>query len=74
MKTFTRGIAKTATVGDLYGQNILDAISKIKQQAFKNYERLNGPTMMTGITDVQLGIDGLITDLTAVYKKYQEVE
>ena len=71
MKTFTRGTAKTATIGDLYGQNILDVISKTRRQAFENYERLNGPTMYITADDVQLGIDGLITDLTAIYKKYQ---
>ena len=71
MKTFTRGKAKTATIGDLYGRNILDVISKTRRQAFENYERLNGPTMLSMTDDAQLGIDGLITDLTAIYKKYQ---
>lgn len=72
MKTFARGKAKTETVCDLYGQNILDAISKIRQEAFGNYERLHGATMMTNTTDEQLGIFDIVEDLTAVYKKYQE--
>jgi hypothetical protein len=72
MKTFTRGKAKTASVSDLYGQYITDAISKIREQAFENYERLNGPAMMTKTTDAQLGIDGMVKDLMVVCKKYQE--
>lgn len=72
MKTFTRGKVKTVTMCALYGQNILDAISKIRQQAFENYERLNGPTMITNTTDAQLGINDIVVDLTAVYKKYRE--
>ena len=70
MKTFTRGKAKTPTICDLYGRNILDAISKTRRQAFENYERLNGPTMYI-TDDAKVGIDGLITDLMAIYKKYQ---
>lgn len=74
MMTFRKGKAKTPTLCDLYGQNILDAISKIKQQAFENYESTNGPSMMNKTTDAQLGIDNVVLDLMEIYKKYQEVK
>jgi hypothetical protein len=63
---FKRGQAKTPTAYDLYGQHILDAISKIRKDAFENYERINGPTRMSDISDARLGIESLIKRLREV--------
>ena len=68
MKKFSRGKADNYNPEQYHSGIILEAIAKIRKDAFEAYGRTNGPTMQTNITDDDLGIADLVKGLQGIYE------
>ena len=68
MKKFSRGTADNYNPEQYHSGIILEAIAKIRKDAFEAYERINGPSLQTNTTDDDLGIADLVAGLQGIYE------